>query len=288
MSSTMRCGPAGWSYPHWNGVIYPRPKPRGFHPLEFLSQSFDTIEINTSFYQALRPEIARLWICKVSHNPAFRFGAKLNRRFTHERMLDTEDILRFKQGLRPLLEAKRLGYVLMQFPWSFRYTKENKEFFIELRRKFHEFPLVAEMRHSSWMYDEALGTLIDYRVGFCNIDQPEHTNAMPATSFLTTSTACVRLHGRSPGNLGEEFDSGDVAARPHNYYYTPEELEEWKERIQSLRQAAESIYVIFNNDGAGRAVLNALEFQELFDGRRRTLPRAFDPQQSLFLDRAVA
>ena len=31
----------------------------------------------------------------------------------------------------------------MQFPWTFRYTEENRAFFIKLRRAFREFPLVA-------------------------------------------------------------------------------------------------------------------------------------------------
>jgi uncharacterized protein YecE (DUF72 family) len=270
-STTFRCGPAGWSYPHWNGVIYPRPKPRGFHPLGFLSKSFDTIEINTSFYQPLRPEISRLWLRQVERNPSFQFTAKLGRRFTHERSLDAEEIARFKHGMRPLVEAKKLGCMLMQFPWAFRYTKENREFFIALRRKFHEYPLAAEMRHSSWMYDEALGTMIDYRVGFCNIDQPPHEKAMPPTEFLTTGIAYVRMHGRSD-----------------NYAYTTAELEQWRGRIDRMRHLAASTFLIFSNDGAGRAVMNALEMQQMLGVQGRTLPRAFDPQQSLFLDRAVA
>ncbi len=88
----------------------------------------------------------------------------------------------------------------MQFPWSFRFTAENKDFFIRLRRAFHEFPLVAEMRHSSWMAEEAVGVFLDYRVGFCNIDQPEYTRAMPPTAYLTSGVGYVRLHGRNPQN----------------------------------------------------------------------------------------
>ena len=59
---TLYCGPSGWSYPHWNGIVYPRLKPRGFHALEDLSTYFDAVEINTSFYQSIRPELASLWV----------------------------------------------------------------------------------------------------------------------------------------------------------------------------------------------------------------------------------
>ena len=84
---TLYCGPSGWSYPHWNGIVYPRLKPRSFHALEHLSTYFDSVEINTSFYQSIQPELASLWVRKVAHNPKFLFTVKLGRRFTHERSL---------------------------------------------------------------------------------------------------------------------------------------------------------------------------------------------------------
>jgi hypothetical protein len=44
-SHRVRIGPAGWSYPDGEGQVYPTPTPRGFDPLVYLAQSFDTIEI---------------------------------------------------------------------------------------------------------------------------------------------------------------------------------------------------------------------------------------------------
>src|SRR3982751_6124059 len=81
----IRIGPAGWSYKDWNGIVYPKQRPKGFHEAEYLSHYFDTIEINTSFYHPIRPQSARSWIDKVSANKSFRFTAKLWRGFTHER-----------------------------------------------------------------------------------------------------------------------------------------------------------------------------------------------------------
>src|SRR6202044_1453497 len=46
-------GPAGWSYPDWKRILYPDPRPKDFHEATFLSEFFDTIEINTSFYHQL-------------------------------------------------------------------------------------------------------------------------------------------------------------------------------------------------------------------------------------------
>ena len=270
--SSLHCGPAGWSYPHWNGVVYPKAKPRGFHPLDFLAGFFDSVEINTSFYQPLKPELTRLWATKVARNPNFQFTAKLHHRFTHDRVLDPSEISAFKEGLWPLLRGRKLGALLMQFPWSFRFTPENREFFILLRRAFHEFPLVAEMRHDSWMLDEALGTFIDYRVGFCNIDQPEYTRAMPPTAFLTSSIGYVRLHGRNPANALGAFKSDAPRNRQHDYLYDQHEIARWTANIERIGRNAERVFVIANNDPGGKSVVNSLQFQRALGDTRLLAP----------------
>lgn len=266
------CGPSGWSYTHWNGIVYPKSRPRGFHALEYLAHYFDAVEINTTFYQPIRPEIARLWMQKVSANPKFLFSAKLQRRFTHERLLGRTEIESFKEGLLPMLRARKLGCLLMQFPWTFRYTEENREFLIKLRRAFHEFPLVAEMRHGSWMYEEALGTLIDYHIGFCNIDQAAYTKAMPPTAFLTAPIGYVRLHGRNPQDWRQEFGRAEKTAARHDYLYSKPELAEWQTRIEHIQRLAERTFVFANNDAAGKAVVNALQLARVLGDERQCAP----------------
>jgi uncharacterized protein YecE (DUF72 family) len=272
LPQTLHCGPSGWSYPHWNGIVYPRLKPRSFHPLEDLARYFDAVEINTSFYQPLQPELTALWLKKVAANPKFLFTVKLGRRFTHERMLAPAEVARFKEGLWTLLRAHKLGCVLMQFPWTFRYTAENRGYLIALRRAFHEFPLVAEMRHSSWLHEEALGTLIDYHVGFANIDQPAYTKAMPPSSVLTSAIGYVRLHGRNPQHWQREFGRASEAAAAHDYLYSRRELLEWKPRIAQLQEHAATTFVFANNDAGGKSVVNALQLAEILGDERRLAP----------------
>jgi len=272
LPQTLYCGPSGWSYPHWNGIVYPKLKPRGFHPLEDLARYFDAVEINTTFYQTIRPEIAKLWLRKVEHNPRFLFTAKLGRRFTHERMLNGAEVGEFKDGLWPLLRARKLGCVLMQFPWTFRYTEENRGHLIAVRRAFHEFPLVAEMRHASWMHEEALGTLIDHHVGFVNVDQAAYTKAMPPTTLLTSPIAYVRLHGRNPDDWQREFGRAKKPVAAHDYLYSREELTEWKARIQEIRQHAAVTFAFANNDVGGKAVVNALQLAEILGDERGMAP----------------
>jgi len=268
MSTAPRIGTAGWSYQHWNGVVYPKTYPPGFHPLEFLARRLNAVEINSSFYQPLKPEVVKLWLRKVEANSNFQFTAKLHQQFTHGRVLEEPEVARFKEGLRPLLQARKLGAVLMQFPWAFRFTAENREFLIRLRRAFHEFPLVAEMRHSSWLTEEAVGTFLDYHIGFCNIDQPQLGRSLAPTEHVTSSVGYVRLHGR---NYEQWFDSDNRDDR-YNYLYKMAELEKWKDKIRSISQRAESTYVIANNHFQAKAAVNALELRHLLDGRRVRAP----------------
>lgn len=272
LPQNLHCGPSGWSYADWNGIVYPKVKRRNFHALSVLAQYFDAVEINTTFYQNIRPEITRLWLRKVEQNPKFLFTAKLGRRFTHERAVDPAEIAAFKDGLWPLFGAQKLGCVLMQFPWSFRYTDENRQFLIALRRAFHEFPLVAEMRHNSWTHEEALGTLIDYRIGFANIDQAPYTKAMPPASFLTSSIGYVRLHGRNPQDWQREFGRAAKAPAAHDYLYSSEELLEWKPRIEQIQEHAATSFVFANNDVGGKSVVNALELARMLGDERRLAP----------------
>ena len=92
MGNNIKVGPAGWSYEDWKGVVYPALRPRGFHEAAYLACYFPVIEINTSFYRPLRPELARLWADKVAGQPGFQFTAKLYRVFTHERILNKHDV----------------------------------------------------------------------------------------------------------------------------------------------------------------------------------------------------
>jgi len=270
----LRFGVAGWSYPHWNASVFPRPKPRGFDRLRYLSRYFDTVEINSTFYGHVRPEVARLWLERVRDNPNFRFTAKLHRQFTHERCLDEREVGAFLRGLRPLANAGRLGCVLMQFPWSFKFTEENRDFFIRLRRAFSEFPLVAEMRHGSWLREEALGLFIDYHVGFCNIDQPRRQSAMAPASCLTSSIGYVRLHGRGYGQWFQAFEEPSREVARRDYLYPESELAEWKQRVDHIARFADSVYFVTTNDEGGRSVVNALQMQSLYAGARRRAPRA--------------
>ena len=58
-------GIAGWSYPDWEGIVYPKPKPRGFDPLGFVASYLDAIEINNTFYRIPLKKNAETWVRRI-------------------------------------------------------------------------------------------------------------------------------------------------------------------------------------------------------------------------------
>jgi uncharacterized protein YecE (DUF72 family) len=269
----LKIGPAGWSYPDWHGLVYPRSKPHGFSELEYLSHFFDCIEINTSFYQPLRPDFVKAWLKQVEHNPRFQFTAKLWRRFTHDLGAGREDEKAAKQGLAPLLESGRLGALLLQFPWSFKNTPENRDYLASLFVQFIEYPLVVEVRHSSWNHPDVYRFLSDLGVGFCNIDQPLIGRSLPPSDRATSPVGYVRLHGR---NYDQWFtaDENSSPGERYNYLYSLAELDPWVKRIKAVAAQAQVTYVIANNHFEGKGVVNALELISLLTGQIVSAPQS--------------
>ena len=87
MSAKLYIGTSGWSYPRgegtWTGYFYPQGK---INELEYYSQYFNTVEINSTFYRSLNPGYVYNWVRRVP--PDFLFTAKLWQKFTHPRMYE--------------------------------------------------------------------------------------------------------------------------------------------------------------------------------------------------------
>ena len=151
---------------------HPARREKGFHEATYLAEYFDTIEINTSFYQPLKPEFCRQWLTRVAANPRFLFTAKLWQKFTHEGAATAEDERAVRAGFDVLREGGRLGAVLLQFPYSFHRTAETRAYLEGLLERLKDYPLVVEVRHASWNNKEFYELLHEREAGFCNIDQP--------------------------------------------------------------------------------------------------------------------
>jgi uncharacterized protein YecE (DUF72 family) len=264
-------GPAGWSYADWNGIVYPAHRSKGFHEATYLAGFFDTIEINTSFYQPLRPSFAVQWLDRVAANPRFLFTAKLWQKFTHEGGTAAEDVNAVRAGFDPLHSAGRLGAVLLQFPFSFHHTAENYTRLERILDSFHEYPLVVEVRHSSWMRNDFYQFLHQRGVGFCNIDQPVIGRSVTPSDLATSPVGYIRLHGRRY----DTWFTDDPATPPeerYNYLYSESELEPWAERVRHVAENTRATFVVTNNHFRGKAIVNALQLIHLLTGQKVKVP----------------
>jgi uncharacterized protein YecE (DUF72 family) len=259
----IRVGPAGWAYKDWAGIVYPRRRPKGFHEASYLADYFNTIELNVTFYRPISAATAVEWIARVAHNPDFLFTAKLWREFTHTRDLSAANEDAFRPAMDTLHGARRLGALLAQFPWSFKNSAESLAYLDKLLARFKDFPMVAEVRHSSWDKPEVYEWLAERKVGFCNIDQPIIGRSLKPSDKTTGGVGYVRLHGRNYEEWFKERDDGEGSEQRYNYLYQEKELEPWAERVQKISKTAPSTFVITNNHYLGKGVVNALQLIHL-------------------------
>ena len=255
----IRIGPAGWSYKDWEGIVYPQKPGKKFDPLEYLAQYFNTIEINSSFYRPPAASTTKAWANRVAANKDFVFTAKLHRVFTHERGKATaEDEKLFREGIDVLAKAEKLGSVLLQFPWSFKNTPDDRIYLAQLLEHFSDYPLVVEVRHTSWNNEGVYEWFADRGVGVCNIDQPVFKRSIRPAAMTTSPIGYVRLHGR---NYQDWFRDKAGRDERYNYLYSLDELDPWITRIKEVARNARETYVITNNHFRGQAVVNAVEIK---------------------------
>jgi uncharacterized protein YecE (DUF72 family) len=268
-------GVAGWSYPDWRGCFYPGKAIKGGE-LPRISRTFDCVELNVCFYRYPHPGMAEGWLKAVEDRPDFLFTSKVPRELTHEDSLEAGSLRRGAErllaGLRPLLEAGRLGAILLQFPFYFRDSEASRERIRRLVEAFRPVPTVVEVRHREFLFQPGpagelatgRGTLLcfleELGASLSNIDQPQGRDTIPPTSINTSPLAYVRLHGR---NARGWFRKGAGRDEKYDYLYSMAELREWKDRIQRLEKRAKRTVVIFNNHFRAQAPANALELLHL-------------------------
>ncbi len=262
-------GTSGWSYPtsegRWEGVFYPKGKK--IDHLEFLSRFFDTVEVNSSFYRPVLPNVARNWVEKTP--PAFRFTAKLYQKFTHPKMFEdatgkaaevvAEDVERFQEGLEPIAESGKLGCLLAQFPPSFKHDEESLTYLEDLLRQFARYPLAVELRHRSWTDNpDSFRLLESHGVAWCMIDEPKFRTSIGDVP-LTSKVGYFRFHGRN----AMEWWKGDRESR-YNYLYSPQEVSALAEDVKEVAEHTQDVYAFYNNHFGAKAVVNALQMKLQF------------------------
>lgn len=223
-------GTSGWSYPHWDEVFYPKgvkaPK-----KLNFFSQHFPTVEINTTFYHNPSESTVKNWVTQVPED--FIFSVKANGYITHrKRLKDFQDSTKlFFERIK--LFGSKLGPLLFQLPPSFKEDKERLEEFISQLPK--KYLCVFEFRHESWFNEEIYKLLKKYHIALCITD----IGGKISPEVITADFTYIRLHGPKKSYQGK---------------YSKKELEQWQKRILSYQV---DTFCYFDNDEKAHAVHDA-------------------------------
>ena len=291
LNREVRIGTSGYSYPGpppkgWSGVFYPATKGRKFDQLEFYSSLFNTVEVNTTFYRPPALSMADLWARKTP--PDFEFAIKAWQKFTHPLRLGQEagqreqkwdkpmqaDVDLFKRSIGALADSSKLGILLFQYPASFHCTKENVERLHWTLSAFEGYAKAVELRHWSWSEKSTeIKTLVDsLGATWAVIDEPKFASSVRQEFEPVGKIFYLRLHGRN----NEKWWRHGEAWERYDYFYGPDEIRLFGDKIQRLMQASptQKTYVFFNNHARGQALANALMLKhELAQGSLAAVPR---------------
>jgi uncharacterized protein YecE (DUF72 family) len=264
---TIHVGTSGWSYPKgegtWKGFFYP---PGKINELEYYSQYFNTVEINSSFYRPPNPGYVYNWARRV---PAgFLFAMKLWQKFTHpgmyrsatgeEAIISQRDVDVFRSSVEPLARSGKLGALLAQFPPSFKNDAYGMQILGAVAKTFGEYPLAVELRHRSWSDDESTaGLLQGNNVAWVQIDEPKFSTSLAPEVPVTADIAYFRFHGRN----AQDWWSGNSESR-YRYLYPPEEIKELGRRVKDAAEKARLMLAYFNNHWQAYAPRNANDLKK--------------------------
>jgi uncharacterized protein YecE (DUF72 family) len=228
-------GTSGWSYDHWEGVLYPPGTPARDRLAHYTGR-FATVELNASFYRWPRDTAFASWRRRLP--PGFQLSVKAPRGLTHGKRLFEPEIWvqRIAAGWHEL--GDRRAVLLVQLPPDLERDDARLGHFLGVLPPW--IRTAVELRHPSWS-DEAVFALLErHGAGYCVMSGAR----LPCVLRATAPFVYVRLHGPDTDHLyAGSYPDGD--------------LRWWADRIGEWRAQGRDVYAYFNNDGAGHAVRDA-------------------------------
>jgi uncharacterized protein YecE (DUF72 family) len=255
LKSTLYIGTSGYSYQDWRDVFYPPALPSN-QMLEYYCQSFNTVEINATYYTI--PDQKTFSRMAEKTPPAFHFIVKTHQETTHRRKENRNSLQQLIESLKPLIEAGKFHGYLAQFPYSFKNNEQGRKYLIETKNILGSASLFVEFRNDTWLKPQVYEFLKNNDIGYVNVDQPKLKGLLPAQDIVTNNVGYIRLHGRNEKDWWE----GQGTAR-YDYLYPEEELKEWLTNISAILKKTFKSYIFFNNHPGGKAIKNAQQMIEL-------------------------
>lgn len=238
-------GTIGFGYTDWKGSFYP-PEIKSIDYLTYYSRSFNSVELDTTFYGVPRSNRIQQWCRKVPEN--FLFCAKTPRIITHKMgLVGARGIMEEFITILRVME-KRLGVILIQLPPGFAIDS-----FDRLEKFLNDLPdgvrYAVELRHNSWYCDRTQAMLRARGIALVALEYPK----LPKKIYPTADFLYIRWIGQH----------GSYNRHSHERVDKTPQLAWWKEYVLDIGGDVERIYGFFNNDYAGFAAGTCLKFKEL-------------------------
>ena len=295
MAGRVRVGISSWTEPTLikSGAFYPPDATTAEDRLRFYAEQFPIVEVDSTFYALPNENTAALWVDRTPSDfifdvkafalltqhpaPPERLPKDLRERlgvtsgnvyFKDLKPKDKEEIWeRFRAGLQPLVDARKLGTIVFQFPKWFLPNPLAYRFMEDLREWVPDAAVAVEFRQQSWMTefrrDRVLQFLKDHRLTYVGVDEPQgFVSSVPPVVAFTAPLAMVRFHGRNQETWEKK---GITTAEKFRYLYDRSELVPWVARIRELAQQAQDVHVVMNNCYGDYAVRNARDLSELLE-----------------------
>ncbi len=220
-------------YKHWRGLFYPQDLPvkRWF---AHYATTFDTVEINNSFYRLPKPETFEGW--RKQAPEGFCYAVKANRYLTQSKKLNEceEPVARMMASVEALKPA--LGPLLYQLPPHFKVNLARLEAFLGIVPR--DVANVFEFREPSWYCDAVFAALERHGASLCVHDMPGSASPRIAVGPV----AYVRFHGTTGKYVGR---------------YSDEALTDWSVWCAAQARDGRGVWAYFNNDIHGHAIDDA-------------------------------
>jgi len=294
MTATIRLGTCSFADEALVKAWYPRGTSTGEKRLRYYAEQFDTVEIDSSFYQLPSPETTANWAARVPEGFVFHvkaFAPMTRHGVRHEalpenvrELVEPDDRGRvermprevrallfdaFREAIEPLRAAGKLGGLLFQMAPYVVYRDRWLEYLEWVREQLPDDDLLVEFRHHSWFDEEhradTLSFLEQHGLAYVSVDSPRTraSNVMPRIAVATHPVAYVRFHGRNWKTWN--IRNAKTSAERFDYMYTEEDLAEWVEPLASLAERSDEVYALMNNNRADYAPRSATILRGLLD-----------------------
>jgi uncharacterized protein YecE (DUF72 family) len=289
----IRIGTGGWTDPTLlpAGLFYPEGVDTPEARLRFYATRFPLVEIDSSYYGLPIKRNSELWVERTPDD--FKFDIKAYALMTGH----PTEVARFPKALReilppsvaaqkrvyprdlppdiydevwtlfcdaiePLVNAGKLGSVLLQYPQWFIPNAAARNAILEARDRLQGIPHTIELRNRQWfdppVRDRTLAFLHENALPYVIVDEPQGLpNSVPPVAAVTSpSLAILRFHGRRDDMWNKR---GVKVVDKYRYLYDRDELATWVPRVLEVAEQADETHIVFNNCYANYGTTNARE-----------------------------